>query len=134
MTPGPVVRRALLIVAIVLLLGLTWTGISGGISQLSSARTAGQSVQTVLQLVYGLFALLSIATTFWSRRWNRPMLVGWTVSLALTAGLASVVWGGTSILIGFLSGGAAGLIAVGIAWLLRVGGARGSSGEVERLD
>jgi len=126
MTIGPAVRRVLLIVAIVLLLGLTWTGISGGISQLSSARTAGQAAQTVLQLVYGLFALLSIATTFRGRRWNRPMLVGWTVSLALTAGLASVVWGGTSILIGFLSGGAAGLIAAGIAWLLRVGGARGS--------
>jgi hypothetical protein len=126
MTPGPVLRRVLLIVAIVLLLALTWTGISGGISQLSSTRTAGQAAQTVLQLVYGLFALLSIATTFWGRQWNRPMLVGWTVSLALTAGLASVVWGGTSILIGFLSGGAAGLIAVGIAWLLRVGGARGS--------
>lgn len=126
MTPGPVVRRALLFVAIVLLLTLTWTGISGGITQLSSARTAGQAAQTVLQLVYGFFALLSIATTFWGRRWNRPMLAGWTVSLALTAGLASVVWGGTSMLIGFLSGGAAGLIAVGIAWLLRVGGARGS--------
>jgi len=126
MTPGPAVRRVLLIVAIILLLGLVWTGISGGISQLSSARTAGQAAQTVLQLVYGLFALLSIATTFWGRGWNRPMLVGWTVSLALTAGLASVVWGGTSMLIGFLSGGAAGLIAVGIAWLLRVGGARGS--------
>jgi len=134
MTIGPAVRRLLLIVAIVLLLALAWTGISGGISQLSSARTAGQSAQTVLQLVYGLFALLSIATTFWGRRWNGPMLVGWTVSLALTAGLASVVWGGTSILIGFLSGCAAGLIAVGIAWLLRVGGARGSPGEVERLD
>jgi hypothetical protein len=128
MIVGPAVRGVLLIVAIALMLGLTWAGISGGISQLSNARTAGQAAQTVLQLVYGLFALLSIATTFWGRRWNRPMLVGWTVSLALTAGLASVVWGGTSILIGFLSGGAAGLIAVGIAWLLQVGGARGSPG------
>jgi hypothetical protein len=44
--------------------------------------------------------------------------------VTLAAGLASVVWGGTSLLIGLLSGAAALLIGLGIAWLLRVG-ARG---------
>lgn len=125
MTPGPVLRRVLLLVAIVLLLGLAWMGISGGISQLSNAQTAAQAAQTVFQLVYGLFALLSIITTFWGRRWNRLMLVCWTVALALTAGLASIVWGGTSPLVGFVSGGVAGLIGAGIAWLLRAGAAPG---------
>ena len=125
MTPGPAIRRVLLIVAIVLLLGLAWTGINGGISQLTGAHTAGQAAQTVLQLVYGLFALLSIVTTFWGRRWNWLSLVCWTVALALAAGLASVVWGGTSLLIGFVSGGAAGLVGAGIARLLRAGVVRG---------
>lgn len=46
------------------------------------------------------------------------------VSVALSAGSASVVWGETSLAIGFLSGAAAFLVVVAIGWLLRVG-ARG---------
>jgi len=41
--------------------------------------------------------------------------------VALAAGLASVVWGGTPLWIGLLSGGAALLIALAMLWLLRVG-------------
>jgi hypothetical protein len=48
----------------------------------------------------------------------------WTVSVAFAAGLASVVWGGTSLLIGLLASVAASLIALGIAWLLVVGARR----------
>lgn len=110
-----------LVVAIVLLLGFSWTGISGGISQLTSARTSGQTAQTVLQLIHGLCALLSVLTTFWAERWNRVMLVCWTIATALTAGLAAVVWGGSSLRVGLASGVAAGLIAAGIGWLLRAG-------------
>ncbi|MFL5462522.1 MAG: hypothetical protein ACJ79B_07120 [Gemmatimonadaceae bacterium] len=42
------------------------------------------------------------------------------ISLSLAAGLASVAWGGTSLLVGLVSGIAALLIGLGIAWLLRV--------------
>jgi hypothetical protein len=52
------------------------------------------------------------------------MLAGWTTSVTLAAGVASVAWGQTSLLIGFISGAGALLIALGIAWLLRAG-ARG---------
>jgi hypothetical protein len=107
-----------------LLLWLAWTGLSQGVNQLSQSQTTGQIAQTITQLSFGLFALLSLVTTFWSRRWNPLMLAGWTVSVTLAAGLASVVWGGTSLLVGVLSGAAALLIGLGIAWLLRVG-ARG---------
>jgi hypothetical protein len=124
MTPGPVLRRVLLGSAVVLLLGLARTGIEGGITQLPGAKTVGQKLQTVLQLLYGVLALMSTATAFRGERWNRLVLVCWTIALALTAGLASVVWGGTSLLIGVVSGMAAGLIGGGIAWLLRIGAHR----------
>lgn len=124
MTLSPVIRRTLLAMVSLLLLWLAWTGLSQGVSQLSQSQTSGQIAQTITQLSFGLFALLSLVTTFWSRRWNPLMLAGWTVSVTLAAGLASVVWGGTSLLIGLLSGAAALLIGLGIAWLLRVG-ARG---------
>lgn len=77
---------------------------------------------------FGLFAFLSVLTTFWATRWNRLMLACWTVSVTLAAGLASVVWGGTSLPIGVLAGAAGLLIGLGIALLLRVG-ARGLANE-----
>lgn len=84
--------------------------------------------QTLTQFGYGLFAVLSLVTTFWARRVNPLMLAGWIVSVTLAAGLAAVVWGGTSLLMGLLSGAAALLVGLGIAWLLRVG-ARGLTSE-----
>jgi hypothetical protein len=118
------IRLALLVVAGGLLLWLSWIGIGGGFAQLPQSRTPGETVQTMCQFGFGLFALLSVPTTFWARRWNPVMLGGWIVTASLAAGLAPVVWGGTSLLIGFVSGAGAFLIAVGIAWLLRAG-ARG---------
>lgn len=117
----PRLRQALLAIGVLVLLWLAWTGLSDGVTQLSQAQTPGQVIQTGTQFAYGLFALLSVVTTFWASRWNPLMLAGWTLSVALAGGLAAVVWGGTSLLTGFVAGGAALLVAVGIAWLLRAG-------------
>ena len=124
MSISPRIRITLLAIDGLLLLWLAWTGLSGGVHQLPQSQTPGQIAQTLTQLGFGLFALLSLLTTFWGSQWNHSMLVGWTVSATLAGGLASVVWGGTSLLIGFVSGVASLLIALGIAWLLRIG-ARG---------
>ena len=120
-TRRPRIRQALLAIGVVVLLWLAWTGLSGGVTQVSQAQTPGQVIQTGTQFAYGLFALLSVVTTFWASRWHLLMLAGWTVSAALAGGLAAVVWGGAPLLTGFVAGGAALLIAVGIAWLLRAG-------------
>ena len=124
LTLTPNVRRVLLAVVLLLLLWLAWTGLSGGITQLSQAQTLGQQAQTLSQIAYGLFALLCGITTFWGRRWSGPLEVCWAVSITVAAGLAAIVWGGTSVAIGVLSGGAALLIALVIVWLRRAG-ARG---------
>jgi cation transport ATPase len=113
-------RIALLAFVAVALGWLAWTGFSGGVNQLRQAQTAGQMAQTLTQFAFGLFALLSIVTTFWGRRWNRAMLIGWTASVTVAAGLASMVWGGTSLLIGLVAGTAALLVGGGLSWLLRV--------------
>lgn len=117
-------RLALLAIASLLPLWLAWTGLSGGVHQFPQSHTPGQVAQTLTQFGFGLFALLSLLTTWWGSRWNRSMLIGWTVSATLAGGLASAVWGGTSVLVGLLSGTASLLVALGIAWLLRIG-ARG---------
>ena len=114
-------RLALLVVVGVFLLAMAWIGVSQGINQFPQSKTAGQTAQTLTQFAFGVFAFLSLMTTFWGRRWNSMMLAGWTVSVMLAAGLAAVVWGGTSLSIGVVTGAAAFLIAFATAWLLRVG-------------
>lgn len=123
MTLPLVLRRALLVVAFVLLLVLAWTGLNGGIEQLSRSHTTGQAIQTVMQLVYGMCAVLCIVTVYWARRWNLLLLVYWTVALALAGGMGAIFWGDTSLLVGIGSGAAAGLVGAGIAWLVRFGAA-----------
>jgi len=120
MTLIPRVRQILLVIVCGLLLWLAWIGLSGGLHQLPQSRTPGQMVQTLTQFGFGFFALLSLVTTFRAQRWNPLMLVSWVISLSLAAGLASVVWGGTSLLVGLVSGSVALLIGLGIAWLVRV--------------
>lgn len=117
-------RLALLVVVGVFLLAMAWHGVNQAIAQFPESKTTGQIAQTFTQLGFGVFALLSLVTTFWGRRWNSLMLAGWTVSVTLAAGLATVVWGGASLLIGVASGAVTFLIGFGTAWLLRVG-ARG---------
>lgn len=120
MTLTPRVRQILLVIVCGLLLWLAWIGLSGGLHQLSQSRTPGQMVQTLTQFGFGFFALLSLVTTFRAQRWNPLMLVSWVISLSLAAGLASVVSGDTSLLVGLVAGSAALLIGLGIAWLVRV--------------
>ena len=114
-------RRVLLGIAVLLLLGLAWTGLSGGINQLPLSTTPGEKTQSLTQLAYGLFALLSATTAFWGRRWAQLAEGGWVASATLAAGLAPIVWGGTGLAIGLLSGAAASLTALGILWLLHFG-------------
>jgi hypothetical protein len=117
----PVVRRVLLAVAVLLLVGLSWTGLSGGLHQVPQSHRLGERIQTVAQLAYGLLSLLSIVTTFRWRRWAPAVLVCWAISVMTAGGFASVVWGGTTLAIGLLSAAATLLIALAIIWLLHTG-------------
>jgi hypothetical protein len=121
LNPTPAVRRLFLIIAVLLLLALAWTGLTSGVHDLSVTRSTGQKVQAVAQVTYGFLSVLAVVTVFRGRRWQSPILRSWAVSLTLAAGLASVVWGGTTIAIGLLSAAVALLAAMAIGWLLRVG-------------
>lgn len=121
MNPSPVSRRIFLAVAILLLLGLAWTGVSGGVHQIPQSHTPGQWIQTIAQLGYGILSLLSVLTSFQGRRWGPPILTCWVISVTIAAGFAAVVWGGTTVGVGVVSAGASLLIALAIVWLLRAG-------------
>jgi len=118
---NPVVRHALLALAILSLLPLAWSGFAGALSQLPDSHTLGQKFQTACQFAYACFALLSVATTFRARRWSSASYAAWAVSLTLAGGLAAVVWGDASVAVGLVSGLASLGIALGLIWLLRAG-------------
>ena len=101
-----------------LLLALSWTGLSGGLNQIPQSQSTGQKAQTFSQFAYGIFGILGVVTTFGGRRW---MLGCWVVSLTVAAGLAAIVWGESGFGIGVLASGATVLIALAIVWLMRVG-------------
>lgn len=125
MTPAPSLRRVFLVVALLLLLGLTWMGLFGGGSLLPASQSQGQKVQAFAQMAFGVFALLSAVTTFWARRWWPFALAGFALTLSLAAGLFVVVWNRTTVMMGIATGVMALLVSSAIIWLLRAGaGAR----------
>jgi hypothetical protein len=114
-------RTRLILRALVVLIWLlfAWQGISGGVSQLSSAETLLQRAQTFIQLGYGIIALLVVASTFRASAFARYVRIAWAVAVTLAAGLAPVAWGGT----GWGPGTVAAVVGLGMAaimlWFLR---------------
>lgn len=86
-------RCSLLAGAALFLLWLAWQALSGGFRQLARSRTAGQKVETVVQLECGLLSLLMLLTSLRWRRWAKPIRVAWSISLVTTAALSALVWG-----------------------------------------
>ena len=121
----PLLRRALAIVAAFLLLALAWTGIQGGVQQLSQPATGPQFVQSASQVLYGVSAIFMLITAFTWRQLAVIAETGFVVSLIVAAGLAAVVWGEQSIGTGALASVVALAVAGVLVWMLRIGkGAR----------
>jgi len=116
--------QVLVTVAVVLLLGLAWLGLKGGVEQWPASRSPGQKVQSVAQFAYGTFSLLALATGVGSARIARAVQVSWLVCLTIAGGLAPPVWGASGWGRGILAGVATLVIGWGILWLLHRG-ARG---------
>lgn len=95
------------------LLFIGYTGITGGLQQVSESATLGQRVQTATQLAFGLLAVAVVATLTARRRWSRLLLVAWGAVLSISSGLAVIVWGGQ----GALPAAAATVATLLIAWL-----------------
>jgi len=115
----PVVQRGFLVGAILFLVWLAWQTFSGGFRQIRRSRTVGQKVETVVQVECGLLSLLVVLTSFWQRRWARPVRTFWGISFATAAGLSSLVWGPPMPLIGVLFVAISLLMARGVILALR---------------
>ena len=120
MSHPALVRRGLLACTLLFLIWLAWKALSGGFRQLPRSHTAGQKVETVLQLECGVLSLLVALTCFWRRpTWAPVVRTLWAISLASAAGLSSLVWGPPMPLIAVLFVAVALFVARAIQWALR---------------
>lgn len=115
----PGVRQVLAALTVVLLLALAFQGISGGVTQLPQSSSIGQYVQSFAQVLYGVCAVLSIATAVRWREYAFPVQFGFIVGCVLAGGLAAVVWGGESAGSGVVAAVTALAIASALVWMLR---------------
>jgi hypothetical protein len=90
-------------IAFLLFLGLS--GIQSCLSDWSLVTTPAQRACTIGQAVFGTFGLLAGIGAVIKRRWAGPAALVFAVSGGLTAGLATVAWGGAGLGTGVASGG-----------------------------
>lgn len=119
MLPVSRLRILLRVATVALLLLLAWGAIAGGLRQLPASRTAGQGVETAVQLVCGFLTLLVVVTCFARREWARSARIAWAASLVTAAGLSPLVWGPPMPLVALLFAAAAALLALAVGWVLR---------------
>jgi hypothetical protein len=117
----PMLRPILAVVAVLLLLALAYTGITGGVQQWSHWSTIGTRIQLGSQIVSGVSALLILITSFRWRRWRRYAELGFVLGGVMATSLAAVVWGGGTILSGVSTGIAALAITGAIVWMVHAG-------------
>jgi hypothetical protein len=118
MDPNSVVRRLLRVCATLLLLGLGWWTVSGGLRNLHQARTIGQQVETAIQLAGGLLCFAALVTRFRWRPFFRPVRIAWLVTLTAWVALSALVWGPPMPHIALLFAVVALLVAGAILWAL----------------
>jgi hypothetical protein len=115
-----IVRRGLLICALLFLGWLAWQAFSGGVRQLARSRTAGQKIETAAQMACGFLSLPVVLTCFWQRRWAQVVRTIWSAALTTAAVLSALVWGPAMPLIGALFGAIALLVSQTIIWVLGI--------------
>jgi hypothetical protein len=99
-------RSLRLAAVVVFLLATVYTGIVDGLDAFRSASLAKpmERVGATCQLLYGGLAAAALLASAIARRWILPLLLAWGAALTATGGLAPVVWGEQSVIVGILGG------------------------------
>jgi len=109
-------QRILTTVILLLLLATAYNGIVEGLNATHFASTTGQRIATLTQLGYGVLALAAMVAMGLKHAMTTAVLVLWGGAIVVTALLAPVVYGGTSIGVA-IGAGLASTIVVGLVIL-----------------
>jgi hypothetical protein len=105
-------------IGIVLLVTVCLLGVQSALGQMSDAVTTGQWTCTWTQWAYAVAGIVAAAGFVMRRSWHRPVLWIWGVFIAITGGLAPVVWGGSPPMVGLAAGLASAATAVVVILLM----------------
>lgn len=104
------------LVAAILPLAVGAIGLYNNVSDWRSAQTFGQHLAAAGVLLYGPVGLLAgVALLTGWRHW-RPLLLTFAGACTLVGALAPVVWGGTSPIIGLISGFSSAMLCAAALW------------------
>ena len=102
---------------IAILVTVSLLGAQAAMGQMSDAVTTGQWICTWTQCVYAVTGIVATAGLVRRRSWHRPVLWIWAACVAVTGGLAPVVWAAAPPVAGLTAGLASAAIA-GVVILL----------------
>jgi|KBSSwiStaDraftv2_1062776.scaffolds.fasta_scaffold1149614_1 hypothetical protein len=105
--------------AAVTLLVLSVVGIWNGYDEWAAVQTAGQRIATLTEIGYGILGPICAIAISWAWRSAKVLLVLWSLCLALTSGLAAMVWGGAPLWAGLVGGLGGALVGVFVIWMSR---------------
>jgi hypothetical protein len=103
-------------ISVVLLFLLGLSGLQSFLGDWSLATTLGQRISTVGQGVFGACGVLAGTGAVLKRKWGEVAALAFAVSAGITAGLASMAWGGSGLGAGFASGCLGFLIGILLYW------------------
>jgi len=114
-------RKAVWIVAILLLFNTGLVGFYNGVTEFAEAHTPLQKSVTAGVFLYGIFGLSAAVALFVRHRWSVPLSIGWAVVVTYVATTAALAYAGEDATVGAaISGGiGAGLIGVFVVWCAR---------------
>jgi len=105
--------------AAVTLLVLSVIGIWNGYDEWVTVQTPGQRVATFTEIGYGILGPICAIAISYAWRSSKLLLVLWSLCLALTSGLAAMVWGDAPFWAGLLAGISGGLVGLLVIWMSR---------------
>lgn len=112
----------------ILLLAVTaWLGVRG-IGEFSSGATLAQRIAATTHITYGIAAITGVIGLLMRLPWAKWALWIWAVSATITATMAPIVWGGAGWMAALLSGAAAIVVCLLIAWLCNLGEKEATTG------
>ena len=103
-------------VSAVFLLFLGGSGLQSFFNDWELAGTLGQKATGMGQVLFGVCGLLAGVGAILKRTWAGPLTLAFAVLAGVTAGLASVAWGGSNLATGIASGGLGFLIGMLLYW------------------
>jgi len=114
-------RKAVWIVAILLLFNTGLVGFYNGVTEFAEAHTPLQKSVTAGVFVYGIFGLSAAVALLVRHRWSVPLSAAWAVVVTYVASTAALAYAGedATISAAISAGVGAGLIGLFVVWCAR---------------